>query len=141
MTRNIVALLFLAALYVMPFKAHASCTAPVITSGPTAAVYSDLIYSGSCTVANEVLFETGVAAIKYDACFLMSTVGAVKVLVSLDGTYSTDPHQLDPRSGTSADPVVATVAGHVYSLPTKFAGIRVIANGAAATAVLRCFKS
>lgn len=99
------------------------------------------IYTGNCTDDNEVLIQTG-DSLTYDACFLMSTTGAVDVFVALDGTnYATDPLSLTDNGAADTNPVIVTAALRIYSFATKFWKIRVLQNGATdAAASLVCWE-
>lgn len=126
----------LAALYVFSGEAEAACSEQSVNQAGT-----HIIYIGDCEDDNEVVIQTGDMT-GYDACFLMSTTGIVDVLVSLDGTnYSTAPLSMNDYGGTSADPVLVTVALRVYGFASKFRRIRVLQSGATdAAASLLCWS-
>lgn len=99
-------------------------------------LYGSVIrYFGTGTNANDVLFTTG-SMIKYSACTLMSTTGAVQVFVSLDGTtFSTAPLTLvDDGSTTPTTNVLLTAPLRVYNFPSVYMAIKVTQNGATASA-------
>ena len=79
---------------------------------------------------NDVVVQTSNVAM-YDTFLLMSTAGAMDVVVSLDGTnYCTAPLSLADLGATALDPVVVTVANRVYGFRGCFDLIRVLQNGA-----------
>lgn len=98
-------------------------------------------YYGTGTNDNDVLF-TSDDILRYDACTVMSTGGAVDVFVSLDGTnYATAALSLQDMGATSTDPVLVTAADRVYGFVVKARRIRVLQNGAtAASASMLCWK-
>lgn len=98
-------------------------------------------YYGTGANDNDVLFTTGDIS-RYDACTIMSTDGAVDVFVSLDGTnYSTAALSLQDFGATSTDPVLVTAADRVYGFVIKARLIRVLQNGATASAAsMSCWK-
>lgn len=103
-------------------------------SGAVEDVGTHVRYSGTGTSDNDVLFTTGDVS-RYDACVLMSTDGVVDVFVSLDGTnYSTAPLSLQDFGASTTDPVLVTIADRVYGFVGKYRKIRVLQNGATATA-------
>ena len=116
-------------------EAEAACSTQTVSANS-----NSIIYTGDCENDDEVLFTTGDMT-QYDACVLMSTTGAVDVVVSIDGTnYSTAPLSLNDLGATSTAPVIVTAALRVYAFPAKFARIRVLQNGATdAAASLRCW--
>lgn len=92
-------------------------------------------FTGTGVNANDVLFTTE----QVENCSmytLMSTAGAVQVLVSLDGAnFSTAPLALeDAGATTSTTYVLLTVANRVYKFQGKFRVIKVTQNGATASA-------
>jgi NADPH:quinone reductase-like Zn-dependent oxidoreductase len=91
-------------------------------------------YTGSGTNDNDVVIQTeSIEARRYFE--LMSTTGAMDVLVSLDGTnYATAPLSLEDRGATTLDPVLVTAAGRVYRFIGAFVKVRVLQNGATAVA-------
>lgn len=92
-------------------------------------------YTGAGVNANDVLFTT--APIEKHALFtLMSTAGAVQVLVSLDGVnFSTAPLAMEDQGATAMTTyVLLTAALRVYKFSGKFRVIKVTQNGAAASA-------
>lgn len=97
-------------------------------------------YYGTGVNDNDVLFTTGDMTV-YSACTVMSTAGAVDVVVSLDGTnFATSALSLQDFGATTNDPVVVTAAGRVYGFAGKYRKIRVLQNGAtAATASMLCW--
>lgn len=98
-------------------------------------------FSGACTEDNEVLIWTNDVS-QYDACMLMSTTGAVDVLVSLDGTnFSTTHLSLQDFGAADTVPVLVTAALRVYGFVGKYRAIKVLENGATdAAATLNCWK-
>jgi len=92
-------------------------------------------YTGTGVNANDVLFTTDNAE-KYSMFTLMSTAGAVQVLVSLDGTnFSTAPLAMEDQGATAMTTyVLLTAANRVYKFSGKFRVIRVTQNGATASA-------
>lgn len=99
-------------------------------------------YTGAGVNANDALFTTGDTG-RYNSFQLMSTTGAVQVLVSLDGTtFATAPLSLVDQGATTSTPVLLTVAARAYQFLGKFAAIKVTQNGATASAAsLNCWKS
>jgi len=101
------------------------------------------LYTGTGVNDNDVLFTTGDVTF-YNSFTLMSTAGAVDVVVSLDGsTYSTTAlslHDLGDTTAGLSDYVAVTSALRVFKLPSgKYNKIRVLQNGVtAATAHLLC---
>ena len=95
-------------------------------------------YTGTGVNDNDVLFTTGDIS-PYDTFMVMSTVGAVDVYGSLDGTnFNTAPLSLADLGSTTTDPVIVTAANRMYGFRGKYKYIRVLQNGAtAATATLR----
>jgi hypothetical protein len=95
-------------------------------------------YSGTGVNDNDVLFTTG-RMNSYDTFMLESTVGAVDVQVTLDGTnWTTAALAMTDLGAITSDPVLVTVAGRMYGFKGKYQQIRVLQNGAtAATATLR----
>src|ERR1044071_7369049 len=86
-------------------------------------------YTNTTTDDDEVLFATGDVS-RHNVFMLMSTTGAVDVLVSLDGTnFSTAPLSLVDQGATDAAPVIVTAAGRVYGFRGKFRKIKVLQNG------------
>lgn len=66
---------------------------------------------------------------------LMSTAGAMDVLVSLDGTnFSTAPLSLTDLGAEDNVPVLVTVAGRVFGFRGPYRKITVYQNGATAVA-------
>lgn len=87
---------------------------------------------GSGTNDDDVVIQLE-RADAYDTFLLMSTAGAMEVLVSLDGTnYSTAPLSLTDMGSEFADPVIITVASRVYGFRGLFRAVRVVQNGATA---------
>src|SRR6185369_12155510 len=92
-------------------------------------------FTGTGTNANDVLFTT--PSVEQHSLFtLMSTAGAVQVLVSLDGTnFSTAPlSMVDAGSTSFTTAVIVTAAARVYQFEGKIRVIRVTQNGATASA-------
>ena len=136
--RYIALLLILFATYFLSSPAEATCTSPPSISF----LGTHIVYTGDCTDDNEILFTTGVMT-NYDACFLMSTTGAVDVEVSLDGTNfnTAAPLSLNDYGATTSDPVIVTSALRMFGFPAKFTAIRIRQNGATdAAASLLCFS-
>jgi hypothetical protein len=103
--------------------------ATVITEGS-----SSTQFVGTGTNNNDVVIQTNDVQ-RYNAFILLTTAGAVDVLVSLDGTnYSTEPLSLIDFGATTQDPVIVTAAGRVYGFRGKFKYIRILQNGATAVA-------
>ena len=97
-------------------------------------------YFGSAANDDDLLF-TATNSLRYDACMLMSTAGAVDVETTLDGTNWSAPMSLQDLGATSVDPVVVTAADRMYAVLGRYMGIRVRQNGAtAASASLLCWK-
>lgn len=95
-------------------------------------------FSGTAASDNDLLFTVNDAR-EHDAFILMSTDGAVDVEVTLDGTnWSTAPLSLADMGAITTDPVLVTAADRVYGFRGIFRGVRVRANGGAATASLMC---
>lgn len=90
--------------------------------------------TGAGVNANDVLFTFGTE--KFNLFTLMSTAGAVQVLVSLDGTnFSTAPLALEDQGATAVTTyVLLTAPNRVYKFSGKYRVIRVTQNGATATA-------
>lgn len=87
---------------------------------------------GEGTNDNDVVIQTGDVS-AWDSFLLLSTAGAMDVLVSLDGTnYSTVALRLEDMGVAGSTPVLVTAAGQVYGFRGKFAAIRVLQNGATA---------
>jgi hypothetical protein len=121
----------------VPQHADAACT------NPTPVNFGNFTqYRGNCTEDNEVLIDTGNVG-SFDACVLMSSAGAVDVLLSLDGTtFATAALSLQDFGATTTDPVLVTTAGRVYGFRHKAMGVRVLQNGATdATVVMNCWRS
>lgn len=99
-------------------------------------------YTGTGANDNDILLTTSDVS-KFDAFTLMSSTGAVDVLVSLDGTtFSTAALSLSDHGATTSDPVLVTAALRVYQFRGKFSKIRVLQNGATgAAAVLNCWNA
>jgi hypothetical protein len=95
---------------------------------------------GTGTNDNDVVIEfTNISGLT-NTFMLMSTAGAMDVLVSLDGTnWSTVALSLTDLGATTSDPVNVTAANRIYAFRGLFQGIRVLQNGATAVtgAVLR----
>lgn len=128
----------------MPTEAQAACTdnatgTPVWASVNATGNY--VRFTGDCTEDDEVLIWTNDVS-QYDACVLMSTTGAVDVLVSLDGTnFSTAALSLQDFGAEDTVPVLVTVALRVYGFVGKFRAIKVLENGTTdAAASLNCWK-
>ena len=89
-------------------------------------------FEGTGTNDNDVVIQTNDIQ-RYNAFLLMTTAGAVDVMVSLDGTnYSTAALSLIDFGATTQDPVIVTVAGRIYGFRGKFKYIRILQNGATA---------
>ena len=134
MNRLLIVLAVLAAFLWSP-EAEAVCATQTFVDSGTHALWTN-----DCTDDNEVLIQTTDVS-RFDACFLMSTTGAVDVFVSLDGTnYATAALSLEDKGATSTAPVLVTAALRVYGFVAKFRRIRVIQNGATdAAASLLCW--
>lgn len=92
------------------------------------------LYEGVGVNDNDIVIQTNDIS-RYNAFFLLSTTGAMDVLVSLDGTnYSSAALSLIDDGATTIDPVLVTVANRVYAFRGKFKAIRVLQNGATAVA-------
>lgn len=109
----------------------------------TPSMANALRYIGGVGVnANDVVVQTG-DVLGYDTFMVMSTAGAVQVLVSLDGTnYATAPLSMTDLGATVSTPVIVTAANRIYGFRGTFSKIQVTQNGAtAATGVcLVCSK-
>ena len=99
-----------------------------------------VIYEGDGANDNDTVIETGDVS-RFKGFKLMSTTGAVDVLVSLDGTnYSTSAHSLDDLTDELNTPVLVTVAGKVYEFLGHYRKIKILQNGATATDIdLLCY--
>lgn len=92
-------------------------------------------YTNTTTADNEVAFTTGQVG-RYNTFMLLSTAGAVDVLVSLDGTnYSTAALSLVDLGAADSLPVLTTVAGRVYGFRGKYSKVKVLQNGATGVTV------
>lgn len=101
-----------------------------------------VLYTGTGTNDNDVIFTTGDVS-AFNEFTLMSTAGAMDVLVSVDGTnFTTAPLSLADLGATTTAPVLVTAANRAYAFAGTFAKIRVLQNGATAVTagVLRCAK-
>lgn len=79
---------------------------------------------------NDVIVQAD-EILEYDTFQLMSTAGALDVVVSLDGeNYSQAPYSLVDLGATSVDPVLVTVANRIYGFRGRFKSLRVLQNGA-----------
>lgn len=87
---------------------------------------------GAVTAAdNAVVTEFTQILTGTDTFVLMSTAGAMDVLVTLDGTnWTTAPLSLTDLGATTQDPVIVTAANRLYGFRGLFKGIRVLQNGA-----------
>lgn len=95
-------------------------------------------FSGTGSGDNELLFTVNDAR-EFDTFILMTTSGVADVEVSLDGTnWSTAPLSMTDMGAITSDPVIVTVANRVYGFRGVFRGVRVRANGGAATGSLMC---
>lgn len=95
---------------------------------------STTLYTGSGTNDNDVVIQSDDIQ-RYGAFMLMSTAGAMDVLVSLDGTnYSTAPLSLIDFGGIVTTPVLVTAANRIYAFRGVFKFVRVLQNGATAVA-------
>lgn len=98
------------------------------------------LYTGTGTNANDVLFTT--RNVEHHEMFtLMSTVGAVQVLASVDGTnFATAPLALEDAGATANTTyVLVTAAARIYKFWGKFTALRVTQNGGTASAAsLKC---
>lgn len=94
-----------------------------------------VIFTGTGVNANDILFTTP-SVEQHNIFTLMSTAGAVQVLVSLDGTnFSTAPLALEDQGATAVTTyVLLTAANRVYKFIGKYRVIRVTQNGASASA-------
>lgn len=140
---HFVALLALGAFFV-PGESQAACT-DVAGSGTNVwATVNELgdriLFTGACTEDDEILIQTNDIS-RYSECSLMSTTGAVDVMVSLDGTtYTTTTLSLIDFGASDTAPVKVTAALRMYAFPiVAFRIIRVMENGATdAAAHLAC---
>ncbi len=133
-------LILVVLLWIASGESQAACDSGVDAANQaTISLGASIIYTGNCADDNDVLIITGDVS-SYGACSLMSTVGAVDVLVSLDGTtYSTAALSLRDEGATDTNPVLVSVALRVYLLPVYYRKIKIIQNGATdATAHLFC---
>jgi hypothetical protein len=125
------ALLCIALFAFAPREALAGCTTQVV--GASGNFTS---YSGSCANGSEVLVTTGDIS-QYTAFTIVSSTGAVNVYVSLDGTnYTTAAVSLQDFGATTSDPVTVTAAARLYQFVGKFRKVKVVQNGATASAAI-----
>lgn len=129
---HVFALLALAILTLQfPNKAEASCTAAVKTVNNS---LGTVLYTGSCTTAAEVLITTDTLA-PYRECSVMSSTGAVDIVVSIDGTtYSTTVMAVRDQTATTLTNVVVTAALKQYWFNVSFTSLKIRQNGATAAA-------
>lgn len=91
-------------------------------------------FSGTGANDNDVLLTVEDAR-EFDTFILMSTDGTVDVQISLDGTnYSAAPLSMTDMGSTTSDPVIVTAADRVYGFRGVFRKVRVLQNGATASA-------
>jgi len=101
---------------------------------------SHVTYENSCTENDEEIIVTGDLSV-YDVCSIVSTTGAVDLLVSLDGevTYTTVAMSFLDKGAVDTVPVNVTAAGTLYAFPVVFTHLKVLQNGATdAAVILRC---
>lgn len=83
---------------------------------------------------NDIVLETTDVS-HLDTFCLMSTAGAMDVLVSLDGVnFTTAPLSMADLGSTSTAPVIVTAAGRLYGFRGIYRVIRILQNGAVAVA-------
>ena len=83
---------------------------------------------------NAVVMEI-VDAERFEEFSLMSTAGAMDVLISLDGTnFTTAPLSLADLGAADTTPVLVTAANRLYRFRGTFKAIRVQQNGGTAVA-------
>ena len=94
-----------------------------------------LVYSGGIsTDDDEVVVQSG-SVIHYNTFIILSSAGAMDVLVTLDGTYyATAALSLTDMGAAASAPVIASVAGRVYGFKGYFAAVRVLQKGGTDTA-------
>jgi hypothetical protein len=137
---HVVALLALG-LFFIPLDAQAGCTTQTVNS-----YGNGIAYTGSCTEDDEVLITTGDVS-RYSECTVISTTGAVEILVSNDfavaadlAVYTTTTVSLVDLGATDTAPVKLTAALRYYAFPlvaVRF--IKVVENGTTdAAASLTC---
>lgn len=108
----------------------------LLVSLPTYAAQPIVVYSGTAAANGLTLFTTEDMT-EFNVCNLVSTVGAVTLEVSYDGTVFYQ-HHLEDKAATTLDPVLTTTQGKPYAYVGVAKKLRVVAAGGAATAVLRC---
>lgn len=103
-----------------------------------------LLWAGGIGVsAGDVVIQTNDMG-RYDTHELMSTAGAMEVLVTLDGTnYTTATVSMIDMGAVVNTPVLVTVANRLYVLIGNYKAIRVKQNGATAVtaATMRSYSS
>ncbi len=132
----------LALLYFTSGDAQAACDSGADAANQVTTRFNDgVLFVGNCADDNDVLILTN-SIVQYSSCSLLSTVGVVDVLVSLNGeTFSTVPLSLRDEGATDTNPVIVTVVGRIYLLPQLYRRIKILQNGATdATAHLFCKK-
>ena len=88
------------------------------------------IYEGDAAGDNDTVIETGDVS-GFKSFKIMSTAGAVDVVVSLDGTnYATAAHSLYDLGAELNTPVLVTVANRVYEFYGPYRKVKVLQNGA-----------
>lgn len=112
---------------------------------PTTVGNIEVFTLGSGANANDVIFAPGDVS-KFDDFCLMSTAGAMQVLVSLDGVnFTTAPLSMLDLGVNGVQPTMVnvTAAGRMYRFGGDFALLQVTQNGAVAVAnaSLSCRKS
>ena len=136
-----VLVLLCALLYLAAPEVEATCTN---TPGSTNNITRGddwVLYTNDCTDDNDLLIVSGKVD-QFDFCSVMSTTGAVDLVVSLDGSnYSLSALSLQDHGATSTSPVLVTAADRLYVFPVTFRRIKVFQNGATDAAVsLYCRK-
>ena len=121
-------------LYLFGQESEAACSVQTIDRQEDYAVFT-----GNCTEDNETLISAPV--IDYEACFIVSTTGAVDVFISLDGSnYTTAALSLRDHGAVNTSPVLVTATARLYGFASKFRRVRVQQNGSTdAAASLLCF--
>lgn len=114
----------------------AAAVAALLLSAVAGAATPLAVYTGSVAGAGLVLFTTDDLT-DINACNLISTVGAVQLQVSYDGSTWV-VHNLEDKGGTTLDPVLTTTQGKPYGYVGFAKQLRVVSSGGAATATLRC---
>ncbi len=88
------------------------------------------LFKGIAGIAdNSIVLETSDVS-QFDEFIIMSSAGAMDILVSLDGsTFTTAPLSMADLGATSTAPVIVTAAGRLYGFRNSIKVIRVFQNG------------